>query len=387
LSRGSVAVVHPFLCIMGGGEFLALVAARVLKDSGYDVTMYTLTEVPLDDIKRFLGVEFRIPIKLLNYRIDRPITEILWGSSSRKIKLLMSFELAPLIEELWKEHDVVFDTQSDLVLPCDVRYLHYPWLVPDGFEDPSYLALYNATLHRIKDLLRRSRVLTNSSWTAAKILRSLGIFAEVLHPPVKVREIVEACRGVEKDPKLVVTISRFAPDKKVDTVVRIASLVRDMKFVIMGSLSAESRKVLEQVRVLMEEMGLDNVELRPNASRKDLVGTLCRASIYLHPAFAEHFGIAVVEAMAAGAVPVVFRDGGTWHDIVSLIDQRLGYQTIEEAAQVIQMLRTRELWTKLSRRSRALARKFDIEAFARRIVEVIDVVTRIRRIAKRWGAA
>jgi glycosyltransferase involved in cell wall biosynthesis len=43
-------------------------------------------------------------------------------------------------------------------------------------------------------------------------------------------------------------------------------------------------------------------------SRKRIIELMSQASIYLHPPYAEHFGIAIAETAATGLVPVVYRD-------------------------------------------------------------------------------
>jgi glycosyltransferase involved in cell wall biosynthesis len=65
---------------------------------------------------------------------------------------------------------------------------------------------------------------------------------------------------------------------------------------------------------------LRNFHLETDVSRR-IIELMSQASIYLHPPFAEHFGIAIAEAAAAGLVPVVYRDGGGWTDIASRVDQ------------------------------------------------------------------
>jgi glycosyltransferase involved in cell wall biosynthesis len=67
---------------------------------------------------------------------------------------------------------------------------------------------------------------------------------------------------------------------------------------------------------------------------------MSRAPIYLHSSHAEHFGIAIAEAAAAGLVPVVYSDGGGWTSIASRIDQGLGYTSVEETAYMIRSLLT-----------------------------------------------
>jgi len=99
---------------------------------------------------------------------------------------------------------------------------------------------------------------------------------------------------------------------------------------------------------------------------------MSQASIYLHPPHAEHFGIAIAEAAAAGLVPVVYRDGGGWTDIASRVDQGLGYTNAEEAASIVRSLLSDSLKLKeLSARAREVARSFSYEGFKERLNEVI----------------
>jgi glycosyltransferase involved in cell wall biosynthesis len=104
---------------------------------------------------------------------------------------------------------------------------------------------------------------------------------------------------------------------------------------------------------------------------------MSQASIYLHPPFAEHFGIAIAEAAATGLVPVVYRDGGGWTDIVSRIDQGLGYTSVEEAAHIVRsLLNDAERLRALSAKAREVAKGFSYEKFKGRLNEVIKELAR-----------
>jgi len=85
------------------------------------------------------------------------------------------------------------------------------------------------------------------------------------------------------------------------------------------------------------------------------------------------FDIAISEAAAAGLVPVVYRDGGGWTDIVSKIDQGLGYTSVEEAAHIIRLLlNDPERLKVLSARAREVAKGFGYERFKERLSEAIS---------------
>jgi Glycosyltransferase len=109
--------------------------------------------------------------------------------------------------------------------------------------------------------------------------------------------------------------------------------------------------------------------------RKRIIELMSQASVYLHPPFAEHFGIAIAEAAAAGLVPVVYRDGGGWTDIASRIDEGLGYTNIEEAAHIIRsLLNDPERLKALSVKAREVAKGFSYERFKERVNEVVKLI-------------
>ena len=58
---------------------------------------------------------------------------------------------------------------------------------------------------------------------------------------------------------------------------------------------------------------------------------MSKSQVYLYPVAGEPFGIAVVEAMAAGLIPVVpYIDGNS-----EFVPQRYHYRTLEEPAEII----------------------------------------------------
>jgi len=146
-------------------------------------------------------------------------------------------------------------------------------------------------------------------------------------------------------------------------------LVPEASFYLVGSAGPSSKLVLN----LLEERakGLKNFNIETEVPRR-IIELMSQASIYLHPPFAEHFGIAIAEAAAAGLVPVVYRDGGGWTDIASRIDQGLGYTGVEEAAHIIRSLLNDPGRLKaLSARAREVAKGFSYESFKMRLNEVI----------------
>ena len=67
---------------------------------------------------------------------------------------------------------------------------------------------------------------------------------------------------------------------------------------------------LEQLRQLSVSLGIEpNVTFRPNASYSEVREVLGRSMAGLHSMRDEHFGISVVEYMAAGCIPIAHDSG------------------------------------------------------------------------------
>ena len=80
------------------------------------------------------------------------------------------------------------------------------------------------------------------------------------------------------------------------------------------------------------DLGLtDYVTFEINARLDKLLSIIQESRVYFHPMVGEHFGMAVVEAMAAGLIPVVPKESGT----TEFVPQEYQYNTIEHAAEII----------------------------------------------------
>ncbi|MDP2948502.1 MAG: glycosyltransferase [Chloroflexota bacterium] len=121
------------------------------------------------------------------------------------------------------------------------------------------------------------------------------------------------------------------------------------------------------------------IEIRPNLSAAELRELYSRASIYWHatgfsvsePAAQEHFGLTIVEGMAAGAVPIVFNSGGP-PEIVTHGEHGFLFSSVEELVSLTWEVATRPaLWKKLSQRARRRAYDFSDEVMKARLLSTV----------------
>ncbi|MFP3320389.1 MAG: glycosyltransferase [Acidilobus sp.] len=368
-----IALVHTLLFVAGGAERLAIEAYRALEDLGHDVDLYAayvderawqILTSDMGDVPRprVLG--------------ELPISKLLRNAMTLR-SLLAASQLRGPIGRLRPRYDLVIETQSNVPVGwADVSYVHFPLAGLLNFYDKNQYRLrlheraYNALAVRVAGALadRARPVMTNSAWTAEYIKRTYGNDrVYVVHPPVNVEEL--STLSYERG-KIVLTISRIDLGKRVVEIPKIARLLPKADFYLVGATGPSSGPALRAIEEASR--GLSNFHLETNVPRKRILELMSQASIYLHPPFAEHFGIAIAEAAAAGLVPVVYRDGGGWTDIASRIDQGLGYTSAEEAASIVRSLLSDSLKLKeLSARAREVARSFSYEMFKGRLNEVI----------------
>ena len=166
------------------------------------------------------------------------------------------------------------------------------------------------------------KIFANSHFTAEWIDRRWQMPAEVLYPPV---DPVPSTRGKKN---LIVTLGRFTGGPRSKNQLAQVQAFRDFcgsarepwTLRIIGSCgeSLTDREYLDRLRNSID--GLP-IELLVNVERSVTVQSLAEARLFWHtaglgvdekerPEYAEHFGIAVVEAMRAGCVPVAVNSGG-----------------------------------------------------------------------------
>lgn len=165
-------------------------------------------------------------------------------------------------------------------------------------------------------------ILANSAYTAGWIERRWKVEARVVYPPVDLVPARKQKRNV------IVSVGRFGgwAQKGKGQTAQVAAFRefinkghRDWKLLLIGSCHRPEDHV-HVASVREAAQGLP-VEFLVNAERAVVLGALAEAKIFWHtaglfnaeiqdPYREEHFGIATVEAMRAGCVPIVIASGG-----------------------------------------------------------------------------
>lgn len=178
---------------------------------------------------------------------------------------------------------------------------------------------------------RNSVVMVNSSWTYGHIKKLWRPKAlSIVYPPCDTKTFLglhTTAKGRPNGEMRIVSVGQFRPEKRHEMQLRILALLKHqvlsanwkkLKLVFVGGCRHDDdRSRVQQLRQLAKQLKVsDRVEFKLNISFAELKEELAQASVGLHTMWNEHFGIAVVELMAAGAVVVADNSGGPQMDIV-----------------------------------------------------------------------
>jgi len=376
-----IAVIHSSLNQFGGAERLCVTMIKTLQKAGNKVTLVTL------DKTNWLFLEKKYGLTCI---LDREVFLIPntfeTASTTQRVALTSAFffVMFPLLT-LKDKHDLVINTSGEIIdLMEDIAYINavpmraafdYPEVLPvKSSLWRCFSRVYDLFLKVVDEFNNDSFLLTNSKFNEAAIRKYYGRHALVIYPPVDV-ERFEQDSGNKRRKNIVITVSRFRPGKNLEYIPRVAKLASNSRFLVIGPSDKTSRMTISGINGAASRLGVrERIELVTNAPLAVLHRMLSEAKIFLQTQLSEAFGISIVEAMAAGCVPVVPRDGGPWFDILERKEGIYGfsYGSISEAAEKIEMLmQNDELRTEVSARARRRAMDFNSSVFEKRISSIV----------------
>ena len=212
---------------------------------------------------------------------------------------------------------------------------------------------------------RVDQLVANSRFTARRIQRCWRRRAVVVPPPVA----VERFRWQEPREDFYLSLCRLVPNKRVDVVVE-AFRRTGLPLVVIGDGPERKR---------LEAMAGPSVRFLGRCSDQEAAHWLerCRAYVY---AGLEDFGIAPVEAMAAGAPVIAYGAGGLLDSVRCLAagdpfptGLLFPEQTAAGLAEAVAHFEAGRLWQQLpAERQRQWAEGFTPERFRQRMLQVLE---------------
>jgi len=382
--RARAAVLFPSLNYLGGAVRVCLGFIEILSKAGYEVSLFTVDETRWDLVKRIFG-DFR-DLHFKEYFIVSSFPRF-FNSMFRNIFLTLFYVLEVLVVRFLLKFDIVFVVGGEL-FDCvgDVVYINtVPFRLEHSFLNTRlgksaiwkcYSKIYDIFLKLLDRIDSKRLLVTNSYFLRDLVLKKIGRDSIVIYPPVDINKFMVKEESERQRLNLIVTVSRIHPGKSLNVVLEVAKRVNEAVFLIVGSSSGRFEEGLNELNMAIEKMNLrSKVNVLINEPLDKLIETLFKAKILLHTQPSEAFGMVIVEAMAAGCIPVVPNSGGPWNDI---LDRRQGvygfaYRDVDEAANIIRSLLSNEdIRQEVAKRARVYALRFDKSVFKEKILHIIS---------------
>jgi len=350
-------IFDPYLDILGGGERYMMSVAECLIKNGWEVDVFWNDRQLM---KQKLEERFKLSLGKVNF---------VQNIFALKTNLIQRWRLT-------HKYDFIFYL-SDGSLPflfAKKNVIH--------FQIPFHSGQRRGFLNKLK-FQKISKVICNSKFTKKFVDREYGIESSVVYPPVAIGEFEPG-----KKKNIILSVSRFSQvlhAKKQEVLLEAFRELRrkglkNWKLILAGGLGKRGEGYLGWLRRKAKHLP---VEFYVNVPFGKLKTLYAEAKIFWHaagfeeneklyPERMEHFGIVVVEAMAAGCVPVVIGKGG----IPEIVDHRINgflWQTKRDLVrQTLQLIKSPGLMRKISLQSIKDSRKFSKDVFCRKIYEVVE---------------
>lgn len=357
---------HPYANAGGGGERVLWAAVKATLEAKPEnvCAVYVGTEPNVRPQTIFDGVKRRFNIELDQDRVviiflsSRYLVD---GSFWPRFTLLgqaigsvfLTYEaLSHLVPDVWIDtmgYSFGYPLVDWLAVIPTCAYVHFPFVSSDMLASLSPFS-FKWVYWRIMMFLYAwsgsyaTVVAANSTWTQNHIQRlwwwsHTKDRIKVLYPPCAVEEFTEMVTpeslAKPRDP-VAVYLAQFRPEKRHELLLdEFAKLVhgdkkkKENKFVfpsnkkphliLIGSVRTEEDKSrVYNLRLQARELGLtdEHVTFVLDAPWDNVKQILVSSSVGVNAMWNEHFGMGVVEFMAAGLIPVVHSSAGPKLDIV-----------------------------------------------------------------------
>jgi alpha-1,2-mannosyltransferase len=211
--------------------------------------------------------------------------------------------------------------------------------------------------------VKKGTIIANSNYTRNAIKKVWNIDSTVIYPPCPQYSfpLEDKIKKIEKDTNTVCSLGRFVPEKEYETILQIAKHRPQLKFELIGGVAEDKISYLDSLK----NKAPKNVTFHVNATENQKMEILRRSKILLHSFKGEHFGIALIEAMSAGLIPITHNSGAAKED--NMVDEKYRYKDDLDSALNCLDKAVSEWNLDKASQLRQYAQKFSIENYNKNI--------------------
>lgn len=370
--KNTIAFFHLYCSSGGGGERVLwhTIDALLRKYPNYSIFIYSHKDVQEDTLRILLKVRDLFKIDLMSNRniIDKlefiPIRSSNFVEAKKYPFLTLLFQnlmsILLAIEAAYRiTPEIYIETIGftftlpvfKLLKSTVITYVHYPTISNDMIQNvktsthssfnnhPIFVRspmmrnlklIYYRLLAKLYGVVGRQAdlVMVNSSWTQNHINSLWKLKSHVVYPPCD----VESFKSI-RSPKTasntheslnIISIAQFRPEKNHQLQIEAFDLflnktgAHGSKLTLYGGCrDAEDKKRVDELKDSIHRLDLSsNIEIVVGATFDQLLAGIRKADVAIHTMKNEHFGIVLLECMAAGLLTIAHNSGGPKTDII-----------------------------------------------------------------------
>ena len=347
-----VTIFHPDLRRGGGGETVAFYLLDALIDD-HSVTLYTVSDPGFEELSQQTGVtvyedDFSVKsISPLPVSAIETLADVAseWFQIDLHLDALKSAFIQRRVRASELDHDLLVSTANEFFVEGpSLQYIHFPtYSGRAGSEYETWAPSIPYRLYRTvcktvaggRGFDSSTTLVTNSQWTRDIVQRSYDHPVEVVYPPVNIEDFDPNTDTQEAG---FVTVGAIHESKRQLDMIEILDRLQNQGIYTHLHIIGEvwSQSYYECVRNAATDR--DYIHLEGYVDRERLIDLIEQHKYGLHGRKNEHFGIAVAEMVAGGAIPFV-PDGGGQTEIINERPE-LKYHSTEDAVQKITKVMT-----------------------------------------------
>ena len=306
-----IAIVHDFLTKLGGAEKVLQTIHKIFPDA----PIYTLLYDKVGTKREFCRPDYKIitsGLQKLPGFIRRRHRHLL----SKFPQAIENFDFSDFDAVISSSnsfaHGVITRPKTLHITYCysPTRYL-WDWSSEYlkenkvGFGLKGMYIRHILSKQRVWDFLaskRTDKFIAISKTVANRIKKYYKIDSEIIYPPVEIEELLD---NEETPENYYLIVSRLTQYKKIDLAILAFNKLK-LPLYIVGEGSDYSR---------LRSMAKNNIKFLGWVSEKEKISIIKKCKAFVFPGV-DDFGIAPVEAMAAGRPVIAFADGGATETIL-----------------------------------------------------------------------
>jgi glycosyltransferase involved in cell wall biosynthesis len=251
---------------------------------------------------------------------------------------------------------------------------HYPWLIPKTESDPWLLWRGLRKVSTSADIL-----IAASSIMGRAVARVAGVnLSEVKIVPfgVPIQEYAPKDYGDPQRINRVLFVGRITPHKGLEELIKAAHIAKSMghhlDYTIVGPRGNlwddYPGKYYQDLLQLVQRYGLEDAfKFTGSLPREEVVRLMQISKVFAFPSHAEGFGVALIQAMAAGEIPVVYQI----EPLTEIIGDAGMYARLGDPKSLAEAILRANVDPNLQKKVEERINNFSIQNVAQRFLDVI----------------